>query len=386
MEVNLVCQAKESGCGGCPLLNLSYTEQLKKKQTLAKKHLSTFGKPKPIIGMEDPYHYRNKAIATYAMEKGELVSGIYREGSHRVVPVSNCLLHAPQTNEALAAVLNTARELNVKAYDEDRHTGVLRHALVRRGHTSGQMMVVLVTATGHLPAKEEFVKRLISKCPDIVTVVQNINPRQTSAVLGFVEHVLYGPGKIEDTLCGLKFLISSRSFYQVNSIQTEVLYNEAIRLADLKGDETIIDAYCGIGTLTLCAAQRAGQAIGIEVNPSAVTNAIRNVKNNHMDNADFIKGDAGLVMSDMAQMGKTADVVFMDPPRAGASEEFIWSVSALAPKKIVYISCNVETQARDLKLFHHRGYRVKAIQPVDMFPHTEHVECVVLLSRVEKQE
>ncbi len=381
MDACLHCQARGSGCGGCPYLDIAYPEQLKKKQALAKKHLSTFGKPRPILGMTDPYHYRNKAIATFAMAKDGLVSGIYREGSHQVVPVSQCLLHARETDEALAAVLETARELNIKAYDEDRHTGVLRHALARRGHVSGQMMVVLVTATAHLPMREEFVKRLLSKCPGIITVVQNINPRQSSAVLGFVEHVLHGPGRIEDTLCGLKFLISPRSFYQVNSIQTEVLYNEAIRMADLTGSETIIDAYCGIGTLTLCAAQKAGQAVGIELNPSAVTNAIRNAKNNGIENASFIKGDAGRVMSDMAEMGKTADVVFMDPPRAGASEEFIWSVSALAPKKIVYISCNVETQARDLKLFHHRGYRVRVIQPVDMFPHTEHVESVVLMSR-----
>ena len=384
MEISFNCPARKLGCGGCPCLDISYQEQLKKKQAFVKKHLSSFGKPKPMIGMDDPYHYRNKVIATFSQGKDGLYSGIYKEGSHQVVPVSGCLLHAPQADEALSAVLDTARELNIKAYDEDRHTGVLRHALVRRGHVSGQIMVVLITATAHLPAKEEFVKRLIEKCPGIVTVVQNVNLRQTSAVLGFVEHVLYGPGKIEDTLCGLNFLISSRSFYQVNSVQTEVLYNEAIRLADFTGDETVIDAYCGIGTLTLCAAQKAGQAIGIEVNPAAVTNAIRNVKNNQIINTTFIKGDAGRVMSDMAQMGKTADVVFMDPPRAGASEEFIWSVCALAPKKIVYISCNVETQARDLKLFHHRGYRVKSIQPVDMFPHTEHVECVVLMTRVKE--
>ena len=382
MDACTNCRARESGCGGCPYLDIAYPEQLKKKQALAKKHLSTFGKPRSILGMEDPNHYRNKAIATFAMDKSGLVSGIYREGSHEVVSVTQCLLHAPQTDEVLAAALGTAREMNIKAYDEDRHTGVLRHVLVRRGHISGQIMVVLVTATSHLPAKEEFVKRLVAKHPGIVTVVQNINPRQSSAVLGFVEHVLYGPGRIEDTLCGLNFLISPRSFYQVNSVQTEVLYNEAIRMAELNGDDTIIDAYCGIGTLTLCAAQKAGQAIGIEVNPAAVTNAIRNTRNNGISNACFIKGDAGRVMTDMAQLGKTADVVFMDPPRAGASEEFIWSVSALAPKKIVYVSCNVETQARDLKLFHHRGYRVRAIQPVDMFPHTEHVECVVLMSKM----
>ncbi len=375
----MTCDAKAKGCGGCPYIHLTYPEQLKKKQALVKKHLSTFGKPRPILGMADPDHYRNKAIATFAKAKEGLISGIYREGTHQVIPVEECLIHAPQTDDVLRAVRETAVECGLKAYDEDRHTGFLRHALVRRGHYTGQILVVLVTASAPFPKKEEFVSKLLEKHPGITSVVQNVNARSTSAVLGFVEHVLYGPGYIEDALCGLRFFISPRSFYQVNTAQTELLYREAIRLAELTGKETVIDAYCGIGTLTLVAAQAAGQAIGIEINPAAIADANRNAAANGIANASFLKGDAGRVMVKMAEEGKSAEVVFMDPPRAGSSEEFLNALCTLSPKRVVYISCNVETQARDLKYLHERGYKVRAIQPVDLFPYTEHVETVCLL-------
>lgn len=382
----MTCGAKSKGCGGCPLMNLAYPEQLKKKQAFTKKHLSTFGKPRPILGMANPDHYRNKAIATFAAEKDRLISGIYKEGTHQVIPVDICLLHAAGTDDILRCVRETAMECGLEAYDEDRHTGFLRHALVRRGHYTGQILVVLVTAHASFLEKENFLSRLLQKQPGITSVVQNINPRSTSAVLGFVEHVLYGPGYIEDTLCGLRFTISPRSFYQVNTVQTEALYREAIRLAELTGQETVIDAYCGIGTLTLVAAQSAGQAIGIEINPAAVNDANRNAVANNIQNASFLKGDAGRVMVKMAEEGKTADVVFMDPPRAGSSEEFLSALVQLSPKRVVYISCNVETQARDLKYLHERGYRIRAIQPVDLFPHTEHTECCCLLERTTSVE
>ncbi len=378
----MTCQKREAGCGGCPLVHIAYPEQLKKKQAFVKKHLSTLGKPKPILGMEVPAHYRNKAIATFATKKSGLISGMYREGTHHVIPVDECLLHAPESDDVLRAVRETATECGLTAYDEDRHKGFLRHALVRRGHYTGQILVVLVTASAPFPGKELFLSKLLEKQPGITTVVQNINTRSTSAVLGFVEHVLYGKGYIEDMLCGLRFTISPRSFYQVNTVQTEVLYREAIRLAELHGNETIIDAYCGIGTLTLVAAKSAGQAIGIELNPAAVNDAKRNADMNGIQNAAFLKGDAGRVMVKMAEEGKTADVVFLDPPRAGSSEEFLSALCKLSPKRVVYISCNVETQARDLKYLHERGYKVRVIQPVDLFPHTEHVECVVMMTRM----
>ena len=380
----MTCRFKFAGCGGCPHIGLAYPEQLKKKQALVKKHLSFFGKPRPILGMDDPYHYRNKAITTFAAAKTGLVSGIYREGTHQVIPVAKCLLHAPNADDVLGAVRETAMEFGLDAFDEDRQTGFLRHALLRRGHYSGQILLVLVTAGARFPNRDAFVARLLEKCPMIGSVVQNINPRRTSAVLGFVEHVLYGPGYIEDTLCGLRFFISPRSFYQVNTVQAEALYREAIRLAELDGRETVIDAYCGIGTLTLIAAQYAGQAIGIEINPAAIADAGRNAQINGMQNVSFVKGDAGRVMVKMAKEGKTAGAVFMDPPRAGCSEEFLEALCALSPRKVVYISCNVETQSRDMHYLHAHGYKVRAMQPVDLFPHTEHVECVALMVREDK--
>ncbi len=380
----MTCGAKEKGCGGCPLIHLPYPEQLKKKQAYAKKHLSTFGKPRPILGMAEPDHYRNKAIATFAYANGQLISGIYREGTHLVVPVEGCLLHEPGMDEVLTMVRETARELRLHAFQEDKNTGVLRHVLLRKGHHTGQMLLTIVTAANELPAGREFISRITAKCPQITSIVQNVNPRHSSAVLGFHERVLYGSGYIEDTLCGLTFRISPRSFYQVNSAQTEVLYREAIRLAELTGREKVIDAYCGIGTLGLAAAHQAGEVLGIELNPTAVEDANRNAQANNIQNVSILKGDAGRVMVKMAEEGKAADVVFMDPPRAGSSGEFLSALCKLSPKRVVYISCNVETQARDLKYLHEQGYKISVIQPVDMFPHTEHVECVVLMSRMEK--
>jgi 23S rRNA (uracil1939-C5)-methyltransferase len=213
--------------------------------------------------------------------------------------------------------------------------------------------------------------------------VQNVNPRHTSAVLGFNERVLYGSGYIEDTLCDLTFRISPRSFYQVNTAQTEVLYREAIKLAELTGREQVIDAYCGIGTLGLAAAHQAGEVLGIELNPAAVEDAKRNAAENGISNARFLKGDAGKVLTQMAEGGQSADVVFLDPPRAESDESFLSALCELNPRRVVYVSCNVETQARDLRFLHERGYRMRAIQPVDMFPHTEHVETVVLMSKGE---
>lgn len=377
----MACDAKSAGCGGCPFLAMPYPEQLKKKQAYIKKHLSSFGKPRPILGMEDPFHYRNKVISTFAFAGGKLISGIYREGTHRVIPVDTCLLHAPGADDIIQAVREAAAFCRLRAYDEDRKRGILRHVLVRHGYHTGQYMVVMVTAGPLFPGHREFVERLLEKHPEITTVVQNINPRQNSAVMGFQERVLYGPGFLEDILCGLRFRISPRSFYQVNTVQTEVLYLKALELADLTGKESVIDAYCGIGTIGLIAAPHAGHVLGIEQNPDAVKDAILNARVNNIQNAHFQAGDAGKAMQAMAKSGQTADVVFMDPPRSGSDESFLNALCAFSPKRIVYISCNPETQARDVHILHDRGYKVKAIQPVDMFPHTEHVECVVELCR-----
>ncbi len=368
-------------CGGCQLQNLSYAEQLGFKQRKTERLLGEFGRVEPIIGMDEPYHYRNKVQAAFATARnGKIISGVYQSGTHSVVCVDSCLTEDRKADEIIVSVRNMLRSFKIQPYDERSGSGTLRHVLVKRGFKTNQIMVVLVTAGPIFPAKNNFVKALRKEHPDITTIVHNINPYQTSLVLGERENVLYGTGKIEDELCGLTFRISPRSFYQINPVQTEVLYNTAMEYADMSGREKVIDAYCGIGTIGLVASKRAGEVIGVELNRDAVHDAISNAKRNGIKNVRFFCDDAGEFMLGMARDGERADIVFMDPPRAGSDECFLSSLVTLAPKKIVYISCNPETQQRDLRFLTKRGYKVEKIQPVDMFPHTNHVETVVLLS------
>ena len=373
-------------CGGCQLQNLSYAEQLGFKQRKTERLLGEFGRVEPIIGMDEPYHYRNKVQAAFATARnGKIISGVYQSGTHSIVCVDSCLTEDRKADEIIVSVRNMLRSFKIQPYDERSGSGTLRHVLVKRGFKTNQIMVVLVTAGPIFPAKNNFVKALRKEHPDITTIVHNINPYQTSLVLGERENVLYGMGKIEDELCGLTFRISPCSFYQINPVQTEVLYNTAMEYADMSGHEKVIDAYCGIGTIGLVASKRAGEVIGVELNRDAVHDAISNAKRNGIKNVRFFCDDAGEFMLGMAQDGERADIVFMDPPRAGSDECFLSSLVTLAPKKIVYISCNPETQQRDLRLLTKRGYKVEKIQPVDMFPHTNHVETVVLLSQLKQK-
>ena len=379
----VTCTNYKLKCGGCPLLNQPYPDQLKHKQQLEQRLLGRFAPVSPVLGQAEPWHYRNKAIATFATgPRGRLTCGIYAAGTHRVLPYTDCLLQDTVINQTIAAVLEAARACRWPAFEEDRGTGLLRHVLVRRGKTSGQVLVVLVTAQENLPGSRNFVKALREKAPWVTSVVQNCNPRRTSAVLGSDVRTLYGPGKITDTLCGLQFAISPRSFYQVNPEQTEVLYAKAIEFAALTGKETVIDAYCGIGTIGLCAAGRAKQVIGVERNPDAVRNACANAAANKINNARFICADATDWMRAAAQPNSGLphpDVVFLDPPREGSTPACIDAVAAMKPKRVVYVSCNPETLARDLTHLTRRGWKALKIQPVDMFPHTEHVETVCQL-------
>lgn len=369
-------------CGGCQLQNLSYAEQLGFKQRKTERLLGEFGRVEPIIGMDEPYHYRNKVQAAFATARnGKIISGVYQSGTHSIVCVDSCLTEDRKADEIIVSVRNMLRSFKIQPYDERSGSGTLRHVLVKRGFKTNQIMVVLVTAGPIFPAKNNFVKALRKEHPDITTIVHNINPYQTSLVLGERENVLYGTGKIEDELCGLTFRISPRSFYQINPVQTEVLYNTAMEYADMSGREKVIDAYCGIGTIGLVASKRAGEVIGVELNRDAVHDAISNAKRNGIKNVRFFCDDAGEFMLGMARDGERADIVFMDPPRAGSDECFLSSLVTIAPKKIVYISCNPETQQRDLRFLTKRGYKVEKIQPVDMFPHTNHVETVVQLVR-----
>ena len=278
------------------------------------------------------------------------------------------------------------RSFKMTAYDERSGRGFLRHVLVKRGFATNQIMVVLVVTSPIFAAKKHFVKALLEQYPEITTIIMNLNQKHTSMVLGERETVLYGPGYIEDVLCGCTFRISAKSFYQINPVQTKVLYETAVSYAQLTGKETVIDAYCGIGTIGMVASKAAGQVIGVEVNRDAVRDAIANAKRNAISNIYFHNADAGEFMVEMAHDGAHADVVMMDPPRAGSDEAFLSSVVTLSPKRVVYISCNPQTLARDLDYLVAHGYRVQKIQPVDMFPHTSHTETVVLLSKLNAKQ
>ncbi len=361
-------------CGGCQL-DMPYEEQLEYKMRLEHKLLSQFGKIEPIIGMYYPYHYRNKVQAAFGYDKraGKIISGVYQSGSHKIVSVDSCNIEDKKADEIIVTIRKLCKDFKF----------IPRHVLVKRGFSTNQIMVVIVTGTPILPAKNNFIKALLSAHPEITTIIHNINPYETNLVLGDRENVLYGKGYIEDELLGCTFRISAKSFYQINPSQTEKLYKTAIEYAGFTGNESALDAYCGTGTIGIIAARNgAKNVIGVELEKSAVRDAISNAKRNKIDNIYFYNADATNFINEMAKSGEHLDVVLMDPPRAGSTEEFLDAVATLAPERVVYISCNPETLARDLLYFTSTtSYKVEKIQPVDMFPHTAHVETVVLLSK-----
>ena len=377
---NIITCPHAKKCGGCQYQGMDYAAQLKKKQKEMNKLLKDFGKPEPIIGMKDPLHYRNKVHAVFGRtRKGEIISGTYEAGTHKIVNIDECMIEDEISQSIIRTIRGLLRSFKIRTYDEDTGYGLLRHVLVRRGFTTGQVMVVLVLSSPILPSKNNFVKALRKEHPEITTVVLNVNDKKTSMVLGERDIVLYGKGYIEDILCGCTFRISPQSFYQVNPVQTERLYQTAMDYAELTGKERVIDAYCGIGTIGMVAAKKAREVIGVELNRNAVKDARTNAKLNQIKNITFYEGDAGRFMVSMAEEGEKADVVFMDPPRSGSDEAFLSSVIRLAPKRIVYVSCGPDTLARDLKYLTKHGYQVRKMQPVDMFGFTEHCEMVVQL-------
>ena len=382
VEIN---DARYLKTGIAPLGILSYPAQLKFKQhqieeLLKKAHLDEL-KVAPTMGMDQPYHYRNKAQVPVKYMRGQLQTGFYKRGSHDLVPIEDFYIQDPKIDQAILVVRDLLRKYNIRAYDERTGRGCIRTVMVRRGYYSHEIMVVLVLGSPILPSKNNFVKALRKVYPEITTVVLNVNNKQTSMVLGEKEKPIYGPGFIKDKLCGCTFRISPKSFYQVNPVQTEVLYNTAMDYAELTGKETVIDAYCGTGTIGLIAAKNAKKVIGVELNKDAVKDARINAKENGITNAEIYAGDAGRFMVDMASKNQKADVVFMDPPRAGSDEKFLSSVIKLGPKRVVYVSCNPETLARDLKYLTRYGYQAVKIQPVDNFPFCDHIETVVKLVR-----
>ena len=367
-------------CGGCQYQGVPYEKQLSEKQKAVRQLMQPFCKTAEITGMQDPYHYRNKVHAVFARKKdGTIISGVYEEGTHRVVPVEACQIEDEKADAIINDIRGLLKSFKIKTYNEDTGYGLLRHVLIRRGFTTGEIMVVLVLGSPVMPSKNNFVKALRKLHPEITTVVLNVNDKRTSMVLGDRETTIYGKGYIEDVLCGLTFRISSKSFYQINPVQTEKLYGKAMELAGLTGKERVIDAYCGIGTIGMVAAKSAKEVIGVELNPDAVRDAIKNAKRNQMKNIRFYQDDAGRFMEKMAAKGEKADVVFMDPPRIGSTEQFMKSAVTLAPQKIVYISCDPQTQARDLKYLTKHGYKAMGAYPYDMFPFTKHAENIVLL-------
>ena len=368
-------------CSGCQLQNLTYEEQLHMKEAKLIALLGRYGHVEEILGMDDPHHYRNKVQAAFGMRDGRMVSGVYQSATGRIVPVDRCLLENEKADEIVVTVRKLCAGFKIKAFDPKTGRGFLRHVLVRTGFFSGEIMVVLVTARGGFPSKRSFTNELLRRHPEITTVVWNINASDTALMLGSENETLYGEGYITDRLCGLSFRISPRSFYQVNSRQTEVLYRIAGEYAGLTGKERVLDAYCGTGTIGLTMAKDARELIGVELNRDAVRDARENAVGNGVKNARFCAGDAGEFMERAAEKNETFDVVVTDPPRAGCSPRFLGSLLKLSPKRVVYISCNPETLARDLHTLTRGGYRVKKIQPVDMFPYTSHVESVVCLTR-----
>ncbi len=368
-------------CGGCQLRE-SYPEQLAWKQAKVERMLSKFSRCGKIIGMEHPCHYRNKVQhGFYTNPSRKIISGIYQSGSGKIVPCESCMLEDVQADKIISTIRILMRSFKIFPYNPSTDKGLIRHVMIRKGFHSGEYLVCIVTSVSAFPSKKNFVSALLKAHPYITTVVQNVCQNPMPLTLGEQEHVLYGKGYIEDTLCGKKFKISARSFYQVNPVQTEILYRTAMEFAELTKNDRVLDCYCGTGTIGIIASDYCKEVMGVELNTSAVADAEKNAAENGCRNICFVNEDSGRFMEQMAKAGATADVVFTDPPRTGSDKRFLESLAKLSPKRVVYISCGIESLERDLLLLQKLGYAVKKIQPVDMFPHTRHVECVCLLTK-----
>lgn len=372
----------EKKCGSCKYINMDYQNELRIKTDYCKELLKDnkldMYKVEDTLAMNSPYEYRNKVIVAF---NHNYEFGFYEEDSHKIIPYNHCLLHEEVSDKIIKKVQSLLKRYRVSIYDENRNRGLLRHVLIRRAIVTDQTMVVLVCNDNVFKGSKNFCNELIKSFPSIKTVVLNINKRKTSIVLGNEEKILYGKGFIVDELCGLKFKISPKSFYQINHHQCERLYGKALELLNLSGKETIIDAYCGIGTIGMIAANKAREVIGVELNRDAIKDAINNAKMNKITNIKFINDDATAFMINLAKQRQKVDCIIMDPPRSGSTKEFLDAVKILQPKQLVYISCDPRTQVRDIKYLAKLGYFGDTMYPVDMFPHTEHVESIVLLKQ-----
>ena len=375
--------------GIAPLGNLKYAAQLKFKQhqieeLLEKAHLDDI-QVATTMGMEHPYGYRNKAQVPVKLIKGRLETGFYKRGTHDLVPIENFLIQDPVIDQTIKIVRDQLRRYHIKPYDEQTGRGCIRTVMVRRGYYSHEVMVVLISNTTKIPHVENITREIAAQVPGIKSIVQNINRKRTNKLLGDENHTLWGQDTINDQLLGIDFTISPLSFYQVNPEQTERLYQTAIENAELDGSQTVIDAYCGIGTISLAVAKHAKKVYGVEIVPAAIEDAKKNAANNNITNAEFVVGKAEEQMAKWQEDGLQPDVLILDPPRKGIGKELIEAAGKMKPQKVIYVSCNPATLVRDIQRFMDQGYHVtKPIQPVDQFPQTTHVESVTVLERTEK--
>lgn len=377
-------------CGGCQLQHLSYEGQLLAKEKQVRDVLTRIGKLEdvkvhPVLGMSEPWRYRNKAQVPVGEREGGLIAGFYQQRSHEIIDMEACMIQQEKNDEVVQAVKRICTKYGVTAYNEERHKGTLRHIMARHGQVTKEVMVVLVTRTPELPNKEKIVKEIVEAVDGVKSIIQNVNSKRTNVILGDETRVLWGEEVIYDLIGNVKFAISSRSFYQVNPEQTKVLYNQALTYAELTGEETVIDAYCGIGTISLFLAQKAKKVYGVEIVPEAIADANRNAELNGIKNVEFAVGEAEVVIPNWYKEGIIADVLVVDPPRKGCDDALLQTIIEMKPKKVVYVSCNPATLARDLRVLEDGGYKTVEVQPVDMFPHTTHCEAVakLVLNEVE---
>lgn len=376
-------------CGGCHLLHMSYQEQLTFKENHVQNCIKRIGgvdkKVLPIIKMEEPYRYRNKVQVSFSKDyKGNVIGGFYKEKTHQIIDNDNCLLENEVAEKIIVFFKSLIKKYNIEPFDRSSNQGTIRHLLVRTGYYSKQIMIVIITKSKFLPKQKEIINELNKNFPDIVSIIHNVNEGRTNMILGNSEKCIFGKNYIEDTLCGLKFRISSKSFYQVNPIQTEKLYQEAIKAASLTKDDNIIDAYSGIGTIGLIASKYVNSVVGVEIVKEAIINAYSNAKLNNINNAKYYVDDASKFMINYIK-NNSANVVFVDPPRSGLDKKFVDALLLSKPERIVYVSCDPSSLARDLKLLKEQ-YDIKSIQPVDMFPNTLHVETITLLCLKEMKK
>ncbi|AWE08817.1 23S rRNA (uracil(1939)-C(5))-methyltransferase RlmD [Lysinibacillus sp. 2017] len=385
-RVDATCEYFDQ-CGGCQLQHLSYEGQLKWKQNMVENAMKRLGKidapVHPVKGMEEPWQYRNKSQIPFAQnEEGDAVAGFYKTKSHAIVDMNRCLIQTGEADTMMGKLKDELALLRVRPYDEKSHQGMLRHVVVRKGRATGEVMIVLVTKSKKFPQVDAVIEKIRELVPNVTSIVQNVNSEKTNVIFGDETITLWGNDTIEDTIGDVRFEISARSFYQINPIQTEVLYKQALDYAQLQGDERVIDAYCGIGSISLFLAQKAGQVMGVEIVPEAIEDAKRNAELNGLTNTYFEAGPAEEVIPRWYAEGKEADVLVVDPPRKGCDEALLNTIIEQKPKRVVYVSCNPATLARDLRILEDGGYKTQEVQPVDMFPHTTHCEAVAWLELV----